>query len=226
MAREQNRIDHATMMDHYAEIFEGYYTIITRSANVYTDLQLNHTGIPFTGDDQWDENAAKSFTHVSMSIAEMAELHANGMKFYFKYTSSVPDVYRVIVQYINSAMKMLDQNYVTEAKVRRKEILNEFIGDLSKLAELANHLRSAISYIKSTEEEDAVLKESTSMLSRMTWVRHGENHDDEPNTDHLPDKVDVRAIMSPRLSGNGTIGGSRPWMRLRQRQLNRERGED
>lgn len=221
MAREENRVTHLDMMDYYGEIFEGYYTIQTRAANVYTDVQMNHYGIPFTGDDQWDDNAAKSFTHVSMTIAEMAEFHASGMKFYFKYTDSVPKVYHHISQYVHASMKMLDQNYMTEARVKRSEALSEFIQDLNKLASLANHLRSAISYIKSMDEEEEKLKESTSMLSKISWVRHeGENMDIQ--NDHLPDKIELKSMMSPRLSGKGSVGAHRPWMKLRNRQAHRE----
>ncbi len=198
--RDVTDIDEAHRM--WREIFSGFYAINIKAMYCYTDWQMNVSGIPYTGDIEWDTAMANDYNTRLTTISEMADFYEDDITFYFQNPNDIIHIHETIRVYIKMMIELLNGEYIDEERVKRDEMIKNIITDLQLLANLANYLYDALSYVNPTKEISDFVSGLMSGLVRKTSIsRHRlkssekKEISDEPET---PKRyvVDITTYMS------------------------------
>ena len=205
-----------TMLEYWKQIFTGTYRVVIKTAFTYSSEDVDVYGIPSTGDSFWDGAMASSRKVMNYAIAELAELHGRHIEFKFEKQADIEKIYHHIEDYVHGVVEMLNRNYITERTINQNEDYGDLLRDIQVLAEFGNYLRPYIAYARGVDDK-AKQETITKGISILAKILHAERQK-EMESELMPDTIDIRRVMSPRLKG-GNERPSRvlkPWRRQKE----------
>lgn len=206
----RDRVDRETAMQYFAEIFEGFYMMYIKQMYTYNDFDYNVKGVLYTGDNDIDEADAERYVLVPMTIADIAEKHAEGVKCYFKYGESVEKVFQHVKNYNELITGIIERNFVGQRRIGNDETWMTVLSELQMLVSYANTLRGAISFNAGVEfmQVSERPKPASTKISHLLQQQLHPEEEVSLDSAFTPDKLKVNATLPSHMK-YATVG--RKW---------------
>lgn len=200
----------------YRTIFQTYFPVEVKAKYTYSDWQQNVSGIPITGNEEWDRATSNEYNTAMISIAQMADWVHDEIPFYFVNRWDIPTIHKHIENYIDMMVECFNREYISQVRFKKDDALKNVIQDLEKLADLANKIAYPAHRVSNFTGKPIQSKKNTALHGKVQRTRvimddHYKRLNREEQTKRKSFMEEVKHINIADNMSDQVRTGSRIW---------------